>query len=373
LPFPVPSVPFPGGDCLVPRSSSLTIRGLTESAILAALVAVFALAARYLPLVGAASVFICPIPLTIAVVRHGYRAAVLSGLVAGLIAAMIGGPLTGLTIALTFAPMGIALGAGFRGGLPAGRILLLAASVATVSLLINLGVTLAVSGVNPYTLMIEGLQQGQESALDIYAKLGIERGQLEQQLGPYRQFIALLPRLIPLLVIVGAVTTAYVSFEVTRFVLRRFGLTVPAMPPLSAWRVPALFVWVLPLSFVLQLWAQGNPVPVALPHAILRQLPPDDVTAIFRGPSTRFPVIETAGLNIAILAQMVFSLMGLVAGWVLLERYRTPRFVRWVVLLMAFSNPVLGAVAFFLGLADAVFDLRTRWRRAAMTAAEASP
>lgn len=356
----------------MPRPS-LSVRGLTESAILAALVAVFALAARYLPLVGAASVFICPIPLTIAVVRHGFRAAVLSGLVAGLIAAMVGGPLTGLTIALTFAPMGIALGAGIRRGLPAGRILLLASSVATISLLVNLGVTLAVSGVNPYTLMIEGLQQGQQSAVDIYARLGIDRGQLERQLGPYRQFMALLPRLIPLLVIVGAVTTAYVSFEVTRFVLRRFGHTVSAMPPLSAWRVPALVVWVLPLSFVLQLWAQGNPVPLALPRAILRQLPPDDVTAILRGPSTRFPIIETAGLNIAILAQMVFSVMGLVAGWVLLERYRTPRFLRWLILLMAFSNPVLGSAAFFLGLADAVFDLRTRWRRAAIIPAEASP
>jgi uncharacterized protein YybS (DUF2232 family) len=348
--------------------SPLTVRGLTESAILAALVAVFALAARYMPLVGAASVFICPIPLTIAVVRHGFRAAVLSALVAGLIAAMVGGPLTGLTIALTFAPMGIALGAGIRGGLPAGRILMLAGAVATVSLLANLAITLAVSGVNPYTLTIEGLQQGQESALDIYARLGIDRGQLEQQLGPYRQFIALLPRLIPLLVVVGAVTTAYVSFEVTRFVLRRFGLRVPAMPPLSAWRVPPVFVWVLPLSFVLQLWAHGNPVPMTLPRAMLRHLPPDDVAAILRGPSTRFPVIETAGLNIAILAQMVFSLMGLVAAWVLLERYRTPRLVRWVILLMAFSNPVLGSVAFFLGLADAVFDLRARWRRAAVVA-----
>jgi hypothetical protein len=268
--------------------------------------------------------------------------------------------------------MGIALGAAVRGNLPAGRVLLLTSAVATVSLLANLGITLAISGINPYTLTIEGLQQGQESALDIYTRLGVDRGQLEQQLGPYRQFIALLPRLIPLLVIVGAVTTAYVSFEVTRFVLRRFGYRVTAMPPVSAWRVPALFVWVLPLSFVLQLWAQGNPMPLALPRALLRQLPPDDVVAIVRGPSTRFPAIETAGLNITILAQMVFSMMGLVAAWVLLERYRTPPLLRWLIILMAFSNPVLGAVAFFLGLADAVFDLRGRWRRAARMATASS-
>jgi uncharacterized protein YybS (DUF2232 family) len=353
------------------RSSTLTIRGLTESAILAALVALFALAARYMPLVGAASVFICPIPLTIAVVRHGFRAGILSALVAGLIAAMIGGPLTGVAIALTFAPMGIALGAGVRANLPAGRILLLASAVACLSLLANLAITLAVSGVNPYTLTFEGLQQGQDAALDLYSRLGVNRGQIEQQLGPYRQFLTLLPRLIPLLVIVGAAGTAYVSFEVTRFVLRRFGYAIAALPPISAWRVPVLLVWLLPLSFVLQLWAQGNPAPLLLPRETLRNLPPDDVAAILRGSSTRFPWMETAGLNITILAQMVFSLMGLVAAWVLLGRYRTPPLLRWLIILMAFSNPVLGAAVFFLGLADAVFDLRGRWRRAAGRVAEA--
>jgi hypothetical protein len=144
------------------------------------------------------------------------------------------------------------------------------------------------------------------------------------------------------------------------------------MPPISAWRVPALFVWLLPFSFILQLWAHGNPVPLALPGAILRRLPPDDVTAILRGPSTRFPWVEAAGLNITILAQMVFSLMGLIAAWVLLERYRTPPVLRWLIIVMAFSNPLLGAAAFFLGMADAVFDLRGRWRRAAQRTAEAA-
>ncbi len=354
----------------MPRT--LSVRGLTESAILAALVALFALATRFMPLIGVASVFVCPIPLTVVVVRHGFRAAVLSAFVAALIAAMIGGPITGLTIALTFAPIGIALGAAVRGNVPAGRALLLTSAVATASLLANLGITLALSGVNPYALTIEGLQQGQESALDIYTRLGVDRARLEQQLGQFRQLLALLPRLIPVLVITGAVSTAYISFEVTRFVLRRFGYALRPLPPVSAWRVPALFVWLLPASFILQWWAQSAPLPLALPGETLRLLPPEDASAFLRSLVTRLPVIETAGLNLWFLAQIVFALMGLVAGWVLLERYRTPRWLRWLLLLMAFSNPLLGAAAFFLGLADTVFDLRGRWRRAAQLAEAAS-
>lgn len=346
----------------------LTVRGLTESAILAALVALLALAARYVPLIGAAAVFACPIPLTVVVSRHGFRTGALSALVAALIAAMIGGPITGLTIALTFAPMGLALGAAVRAKLPAGRTLLLVSAVATVSLVANLGITLAVSGVNPYTLSIEGMREGQQTTLDFYAKLGVDRAALEQQLGPMRQMIALMPRLIPILVVIGAVTMTYINFEVSRFVLRRVGHSLPALPPVTAWRIPALFVWLLPLSFVLQLWARSAPVPMSHLGQTLRRLPPDDVMAIMRGSATRLPLVESVALNLGYLAQITFLLMGLVVAWVLLERYDTPRWLRWMLILIAFTTPALGILLFFLGLADAVFELRARWRRPARMA-----
>src|SRR2546422_695630 len=55
----------------------ISVRGLTEGAILAALVAVLALAANYVPLVGLAANFLCPIPLAVLMIRHGLRGAAL--------------------------------------------------------------------------------------------------------------------------------------------------------------------------------------------------------------------------------------------------------------------------------------------------------
>ncbi|MDQ7842677.1 MAG: YybS family protein [Armatimonadota bacterium] len=349
----------------------IPVRGLTEGAILAALVALFTVAATFLPVAGIASFYVTPIPLTLLVVRHGARIAVLAALVAALIAAALGGPLTGLVIILTFAPLGIALGVRLRAPRPAARTLIVCGAVATASILVNLGLTLVISGVNPVTTTIEAMRQGQENALRFYNRLGISGDQLEQMSGVMRQVVELMPRIIPLLIVIGGVTTAYVNFEVTRFVLRRFGIVVPALPPVSSWRAPALFLWTLPAGMGL-LWASSAwAVPFAVPGETLRMLPYDDLTAVARTAAPRFPALQALGLNLSILAQMVYSLLGLVAAWVLLERYRAPRWLRWTALAFAFTSPPLGMVVFFLGLADAAFDLRGRWRAA--RTAEASP
>lgn len=311
---------------------TLSVRGLTEGAILAALVALFALASRYLPLIGIASALVCPLPLTMLVIRHGTLVGLLAAVVAAAIGAMISEPLTGVTILITFAPLGIALGIGIRRRLPASTVVLISTAVVTLSLLVNVLGTLLLAGVNPYTLMIEGMQRGQDTAVRLYSRLGMDRQQIEQVTGPMRQFIDLLPRLIPLLIVVGGVSTAYINYQVGRLVLRKFGQDLPALPPMFMWRVPSPFLWVLPLGLLLVVWGR-----------------------------TRYPALETAGLNLSILAQMVFSLQGLFVGWVLLERFSMSRWLRWLIIAFAFTNPFLGLLAFFLGLADTAFDLRRRW------------
>lgn len=349
---------------------TLSVRGLTEGAILAALVALFALAARYFPLIGIVSTFVTPLPLTVLVVRQGMRAGVLAALVASAIAGMIGGPLTGLAIALTFAPLGIAFGTVLRQQRPAPTVLVVGSVVSTASILINVAITLAISGINPYATLIHGMVQGQEEALRFYARLGLDEARMEQVAGPMRQILEIMPRLIPMLVVVGGVTTAYVNFEVTRFVLRRFRHPVPALPPLSSWRVPGLLLWALPLGIGLIWLAKAAPVPFDLPGETMRMLPPEDVSAVLYAAASRYPVMETAGLNLSIFTQVIFSMMGLVAAWVLLERYGAPRWLRWMAVTFAFTSPQLGIAVFFLGVADSAFDLRTRWRAA--RAAEAS-
>src|SRR5437899_6038742 len=87
----------------------ISVRGLTEGAILAALVAVLALAANYVPLVGLAANFLCPIPLAVLMIRHGLRVAALATVVAIAIGSAISGPVTGVLTLRGFAPVCLAM------------------------------------------------------------------------------------------------------------------------------------------------------------------------------------------------------------------------------------------------------------------------
>ncbi|HEY3246809.1 MAG TPA: YybS family protein [bacterium] len=317
---------------MVARTS---VRGITEGAILAALVALLAIATRYVPVLGAAAGLVCPLPLSALVIRHGLRAALLAAVVSAVIGGIIAGPLVGAGILLAFGPLGIILGVGVARGWSATAIVLGGTIVGTVGILANLGIALALGDVNPYLVMIEGMRQSQVTAAQFYQGLGIPREQIEQVSGQMRQVLDLMPRLIPLLIVVGGATTAYLNVVVGRLVLGRFGYRLPQLPPIRQWRVPGPLLWVFVVGFILSAWGR-----------------------------LWSPYLETAGLNLGLLMQVMFVVQGLIVGWVLLERYRTPSWMRWVVILFALSNPLLALVAFFLGLADSAFLLRDRWASA---------
>lgn len=316
-------------------------RGLTEGAIQAALVTVLALGARYVPLLAVVTTFLIPLPLAVLVIRHGIRPAVLAAVVAGLIAGALAGPLTGFGILATVAPLGIVLGLGARAGRSAPALLGMLTLVSVAALLLNLVLTLALADVNPYQVMIESMRRGQEASEAFYRRLGIPPEQLEATSRQVRQVLALMPRLIPVLVVLGGVMSAWINYQVARAVLGRLGYTLPALPPASTWRLPAYVLWLLPAGLLLT--ATAGPV-----------RPPEGETA------PPMPLPAVVGLNILYGVQMAFAAQGILVAWVALRRYILLPFLRVVILLFVVLNPVLGVVVTLAGMADSVFRLRER-------------
>lgn len=135
------------------------VRGLTEGAVLAVVVAILALMATYIPLAGAAAFFLCPLPLTVLTVRHGLRVALLAAAVATGIGTMVGGILIGSSITLAFAPIGLAMGIGIRRGLSSTGIWLLTAAVAAVSTIASALLALFGIGQDPRRLLAQVVEE----------------------------------------------------------------------------------------------------------------------------------------------------------------------------------------------------------------------
>src|SRR3989475_5144247 len=212
-------------------------RGLTEGAILAALVAVLALAANYVPLVGLAANFLCPIPLAVLMIRHGLRVAALATVVAIAIGSAISGPVTGVLILLGFAPVGLAIGFGLRRQWSASTVVLVTGGAVLLALILG-GVAAKIGiGVDPRVFargVIEINKRSLDEAAQRYGQLGLDTRQMAASITMMRDFFDYSYRLIPMLLLVGSFISAYLNYEVARLVLRRGGGEETARPPGAA-------------------------------------------------------------------------------------------------------------------------------------------
>ena len=314
---------------------TVSVRGLTEGAVLAALVTVLALAANYIPLVGLAANFLCPIPLAVLMIRHGLRVATLATVVAIALGSAISGPVTGLLILLGFAPVGLAIGFGLRRQWSASTVVLITGGAVLLALILG-GVAAKIGiGVDPRVFareVIEINKRSLDDAAQRYGRLGLDTRQMAGSITMMRDFFDYSYRLIPMLLLVGSFISAYLNYEVARLVLRRVGVKAPALPPMSMWGLPAIALWALPVLSLL---------------AVLG--------------ARRIAPLEGFGANLAFLIFFVLVSQGVLAGWVLMGKYRFPAWYRVIVILLFSSGPT-GLLLFFLGLADAAFDLRRRWR-----------
>ncbi|MBI3998138.1 MAG: YybS family protein [Armatimonadetes bacterium] len=316
---------------------SIGTRGLTEGAILAALVALFAVATRYLPVIGMATALLCPLPLAVLVIRHGLRVAAIAGVVSALVGATLAGPLVGLGILISFAPMGLVLGIGARQGWDASRVVLLGALVTSISMTVSF---LGLLGAGPRgaAAMAEEMQKTMERSAEmsasLYARMGLPKAQIEAATAQMREVARQLPYLLPVALVFSVVIAAWLNYEVGRRVLHRFGYRLKPLPPLRTWRLPAAAVWLVPLSFLVLVVGTA----------------PGGVAAL-----------QGVGRSLMIGTQILFMLQGLLAGLVILGNFGFGRFAQAMAVAFAMVTPIVGTLLVILGILDSALKVRERW------------
>ncbi len=313
-------------------SGRIRTQGLTEGAILAALVAIFAVAGRYIPLASLATTFLCPLPVAVLVIRHGTRVAGIAAIVAVLVGTVLAGPLVGLAILVSFAPMGIVLGIGARQGWPAPRVVAAGTLVASVSTALGF-LGLLGGGRLSIDEMARSMERSTAMTLDLYARLGIPAAQIESAMQPMREFARLLPYLLPLMLVLTAATTSWLNYEVGRRVLGRFGYRLHMLPPMRTWRVPPAGVWLVPIGFLL----------------------------LYGGGRVAAQGLANLGFSLVLGAMFLFIVQGLVAGWVILGNFGFGKIERVIAVWLALALPPLSMPLFILGMLDSIYQVRDRW------------
>lgn len=214
----------------MPRS--LSTRGLTEGALLAAVLVLLVAVTTYIPLSGIVFAFFWPVPVALLYLRYDSRLALLAVIVSAIILSALVGPVEALDAAFLYGPVGIALGHAAKRRWPIGRTLALAAVAVTLAALGTIAVYSLLAGQSPADWL------GQDLA-DFAANLqALEQARLLQP-GTATRIVGQLARIPWVLLVFTGALTLLINFQTTRAVLIRLGYDFPGLPRFADWRLPA--------------------------------------------------------------------------------------------------------------------------------------
>lgn len=300
-----------------------------ESALLAALGAVLILFAFYVPLLGMIVALVSPLPVAMAVLRHGGRWGLLASIVSTLALFPFVDWITALGLWIVYGWVGLAFGIAVRRRYSAGVVLVVTAFALLLGTISGLVTSYIVTGLTPSDL-IEEMIKAFEVALEMNRKVLGPNPQLDQFAEALTQKDVLM-KLLPASLVLASLMLAYVNIEVFRRVMPRFGFELEALPPFSRWLFPEIVAWIGLISYL------GSPY---LKNAAAR----------------------VAVENIFSVASILGIVEAMSAFTFYLIRANLPRvmvgFALFFSVSVVFTSPGISLLGAFFGMIDMLFDFR---------------
>ncbi|HHV71819.1 MAG TPA: YybS family protein [Clostridia bacterium] len=318
-------------------------KSLVEGAFLAAITVILSIISIYVPFLNVFATLICPVPIVVLAVRHGWKLSAAAAVVASLVVTIISGPVNGIVTLFTVGLVGSALGTGFRKGYSPARILLIGAIAGLIAQFVLVGIYAIAFRANiiydTLRLMAESSQQSGEIIQQLGGFLGKFSNpqsleQLEQQVARQQQQMAyaleIMWRIIPVaFFILPSIFGSFLNFTISRLVLNKLGYKFEGLPPFKNWTMPPWTVWGFLAGIMLMWW----------------------------GEKLAYPWITTIGLNLNMLFTLAYAVQGAAVIWFALEHYKVNRVIRLLVVVYMF---VLMQFLTYIGLFDGIFDFRRR-------------
>ena len=306
------------------------VQPMVEGGILSAVAILFALISVYVPFIGVFVNLIWPVPIILLGVRHGYKWSLMATVVAGILIAILVHPLHAVSVAIGFGLIGIVLGHCFRKGYTPVTSVLLGSVASLISKIIVLSVTAAVLNINPLADHTEAMAKAVDQAINLYRTFGLKEAELAQVAESMKGMLSMMKLILPAGFAMASVVDTYLNFLVARAVLRKLGHHIAAFPAFSVWSFTPKILYAFIISMLLMYW----------------------------GKSREIGMMADAGLNLQVISSMLLMLQGVSVAFFYAGRYEVPKFLRWIFVMMAFTNGFIMQAVVFVGAFDIAIDFR---------------
>ncbi len=302
---------------------------MVESALITAIAVVFALAGIYIPFLTVLLLFL-PVPFIIIGAKNGCKYSVLSLVVTTF---MMGGfmdPLRALLFFITVGSVSIVIGYMIEKKYSLSLTILAGSISAVMSSMIFFALMPQIFGYGPIEILQSAFQQSREMYEGLINMSGAETDLVQEMLTRIEQMETLYLLIFPTSIILSSIATTYINYLTSGIILRRIGFSVPTPKSFAYFRLPKNFM-------------MGALVIVILTYV-----------------ATRFSIVKSDALNanVVYLFQVIFVMLGLSVVSFFLEKKGIGKVLRRVILVFIFLNPIFYLILFFIGLADAIMNIR---------------
>ncbi|HJV45386.1 MAG TPA: YybS family protein, partial [Bacillota bacterium] len=210
------------------------VRSMLEGALLSGIFIILMFLTLYSPF-GVITAMALSVPFTIYAARHGVKPSLLVVGVSAILTVIIGGALLLVFNALFSGMLGVVMGTLYRQGRKATVVFVGGTLASLVFLLGSLIISNYVFKMNLVASMQSMFNQSIQMSESMLNQIGAND---PKQVEMLRSMITLIPKLLPMLLIVGSAQFSIINHWLSRKILQRLGMNVSAFPPFREWSWP---------------------------------------------------------------------------------------------------------------------------------------
>ncbi|MCQ6265050.1 YybS family protein [Fictibacillus sp. WQ 8-8] len=303
---------------------------IVDGAVMAGVYIILMIISLNLPLIGAFTFFLLPLPIILFVFKHGWKPGLLVWAVTLVLSGVIGGA-GGIIYAFPSGFAGIVMGELYKRKKSAFGVLL-GGSLAGI---FNLLLLLVFAKYLLHFNLVKVTQGRFNDIIDQAAQFYKDGGPETARLDLLREQVAMIPYMLPISIIIGAVLSTLLTQWLASLVLKRMRMEYRTFPPFREWSFPKSFLWYYILALVLTLTR------------------PEHGSGLY---------ILT--INLYIILSLVLVVQGLTVIFSYAKKKQWPKalpvFLAVLVIFTSSFLPILMEVVKFLGIIDLGFELKKR-------------
>lgn len=306
------------------------VRKLTEGAILLAAFTVLLLITIYIPLIGSILNFVMPLPFIMFSAKNNFKY-ILAFFAAAIFISFIAGSFMGLSLMLIYGATGTVIGYMLQKNKSRTSILISGSLTFLAGLILLYVVSVAFFNVNIIHEITTALNQSVKESQEILRDMG-KADQLKQLEKQNANLIKMIETLAPSVLILASILSVFVIQLVCFPIAKRFGINVQPWGNLRNLSLPRSILWYLLIVMGANL----------LIH-------PEEGTYLY--------MVLT---NASYILGMFMVLQGLGLQFYFFHQRAVPKGLRVLVVILAFTIPIIHYIIMILGITDIGFDLRHR-------------